>query len=139
MSDVHSPKIRSYNMSKIKGKNTKPELIVRSFLFSEGLRYRLHNRKLPGKPDLVLRKHKTVVFINGCFWHGHKGCKYFVLPKTRTDWWKNKIMNTQIRDTNNIEKLENLGWNTITVWECELKKEKRERTLQRLYTDICKD
>jgi len=91
MADVHSKEIRSFNMSKIKGKDTKPELLVRKFLFSQGFRYRLHDKKLPGKPDVILPKYKTVIFVNGCFWHGHQDCKYFVVPKTRTEWWLNRI------------------------------------------------
>jgi DNA mismatch endonuclease (patch repair protein) len=86
MADVHDKATRSYNMSRIRAKNTKPELLVRKFLHAQGFRFRLHDKKLPGKPDIVLPKHKTVIFIHGCFWHGHKGCKYYVVPKTRTDW-----------------------------------------------------
>jgi len=87
MTDVHNRQTRSYNMSQIKGKNTKPEIMVRKFLFANGFRYRLHDKKLPGKPDIVLPKYKTVIFVNGCFWHGHEGCRYFVVPKTKTEWW----------------------------------------------------
>ena len=87
MADVHSKAVRSYNMSRIKGKDTKPEMLVRKFLFANGFRYLLHVKTLPGKPDIVLPKYKTVIFIHGCFWHGHDGCKYFVVPKTRTEWW----------------------------------------------------
>jgi DNA mismatch endonuclease (patch repair protein) len=85
MMDVHSKEVRSFNMSQIKGKDTKPEMLVRRFLFSKGVRYRLHDKKLPGKPDMVFPKYKKVIFIHGCFWHGHEGCKYFVVPKTRTE------------------------------------------------------
>lgn len=92
MTDVHSSKVRSYNMSQIKGKNTKPEILVRKFLFKKGFRYRINVQKLQGKPDVVLPKYKVVIFVNGCFWHGHEGCKYFVVPKTRTDWWLKKIL-----------------------------------------------
>jgi DNA mismatch endonuclease, patch repair protein len=91
MADVHDKKTRSYNMSQIKGKNTKPEMLVRRFLHANGFRYRLHVKDLPGKPDIVLPKYKTVIFVHGCFWHGHRRCKYFVVPKTRTEWWLNKI------------------------------------------------
>ncbi|MDB5281565.1 MAG: very short patch repair endonuclease, partial [Bacteroidota bacterium] len=91
MADVHSRAIRSFNMSRIKGKDTKPEMLVRRFLHANGFRYKLHDKKLPGKLDIVLPKYKTVIFVHGCFWHGHKNCKYFVVPKTRTDWWLNKI------------------------------------------------
>lgn len=91
MADVHSKKVRSYNMSQIKGKDTKPEMIVRKFLFSKGFCYRVHDRKLAGKPDIVLKKHRTAIFVHGCFWHGHIGCKYYVIPKTSTQWLKEKI------------------------------------------------
>ena len=129
MTDVHSTEIRSYNMSRIKGKNTKPELLVRKFLFANGFRYRLNVKDLPGKPDIVLPKYKTVIFINGCFWHGHKGCRYFVLPKTRTEWWLQKIKGTWQRDKEAEIKLNVLGWKVIVIWECELKKNKYEITL----------
>src|SRR5678816_647392 len=91
MADVHSKEIRSFNMSRIKGKDTKPEILVRKFLFSKGFRYKLHVKSLPGKPDIVLPKYKTVIFVHGCFWHGHEGCKYYVVPKTKTEWWLDKI------------------------------------------------
>ncbi len=91
MADVHSKETRSYNMSQIKSRNTKPEMLVKKFLHAHGFRYRLHVKDLPGKPDLVLPKYKTVIFIHGCFWHGHENCKYFVVPKTRTEWWLTKI------------------------------------------------
>lgn len=132
MADVHEPKVRSYNMSKIKGKDTKPEILVRKFLHANGYRYRLHDKKLPGKPDIVLKKHNSVIFIHGCFWHGHKGCKYFVIPKTRTQWWLNKINRNKEKDKESTETLQKEGWNIITIWECELKKEKCEKTLQEL-------
>ena len=103
MADVHSKEIRSYNMSQIKGKNTKPEMLVRKFLHTNGFRYRLHVKNLPGKPDIVLPKYKTVVFVHGCFWHGHAHCKYFVVPKTRTDWWLNKINSNITNDAKAIK------------------------------------
>ena len=121
MSDVHSPEIRSYNMSRIKGKNTKPEMLVRKYLFAKGFRYRLHCKSLPGKPDIILPKYKTIIFVHGCFWHGHEGCKYFVLPKTRTDWWLNKISNNISNDTRTVSLLQDTGWQVIIIWECELK------------------
>ena len=105
MADVHSPEVRSFNMSMIKGKNTKPEIIVRKFLHSKGFRFRLHKKNLPGTPDIVLAKYKTLIFINGCFWHGHKNCKYFVVPKTRTEWWVTKIAGNKKLDAQNIFKL----------------------------------
>jgi len=119
-------------MSRIKGKNTKPEMLVRKFLHKNGYRYRLNYSKLPGKPDIVLPKYKTVIFINGCFWHGHKGCKFFVVPKTRTEWWVEKIDGTIERDEIKNKELEKMGWNVKTLWECELKPEKRTKTLEDL-------
>lgn len=127
--DVHSKETRSYNMSRVKGKNTKPELLVRKYLFSLGFRYRINDKRLPGNPDIVLPRFKTVIFVNGCFWHGHKGCKYFVVPKTRTDWWLNKINNNQLNDSKNHATLTQQGWQVIIVWECELKPDKRTGTL----------
>lgn len=121
MTDVHDKKTRSFNMSMIKGKDTKPEIIVRKFLFQTGFRYRLNYSKLAGKPDIVLPKFKTAIFINGCFWHGHKDCKYFVVPKTRTEWWLEKIKKTKERDQNNYKLLSESNWNIIVIWECELK------------------
>lgn len=99
MADVHTPEQRSYNMSRIRSKHTKPELLVRRFLFAQGFRYRLHDKKLPGSPDLVLPKYRTVIFVHGCFYHGHEGCRYFVVPKTRTDWWLEKIEKNRRPDT----------------------------------------
>lgn len=136
MADVHEPEVRSYNMSRIRGKDTKPEMLVRKFLFSKGFRYRLHDNKLPGKPDLVMPKYKTVIQIYGCFWHGHKGCKYFVLPKTRTKWWKEKIDRTIDRDKAAAAKLQSEGWKVIVVWECELKPNRREDTMNQLIKKI---
>lgn len=105
MADVHDKITRSYNMSRIRATNTKPEMLVRKFLHAQGFRYKLHDRTLPGKPDLVLPKYKTIIFIHGCFWHGHPNCKYFVVPKTRTDWWLNKI---NINSSNDIKDLKAL-------------------------------
>ena len=136
MADVHTPEIRSFNMSQIKGKNTKPEILVRKFLFSQGYRYRLHDRRLPGKPDIVLPKHKAIVFVHGCFWHGHTNCKYFVVPKTRTDWWMNKISRNKVVDKENKKKLTALGWRVIEVFECELKTQQQEKTLKRILNFI---
>ncbi len=136
MVDVHSKKTRSYNMSMIKGKNTKPEIIVRKFLFKSGLRYRLNVKTLPGKPDIVLRKFKSVIFVHGCFWHGHDNCKYFVIPKTRTDWWSHKIERNKQLDLENLIKLKSDGWKVYTIFECELKKEKINQTLSQLLTQL---
>lgn len=129
MADIHSPEVRSFNMSRIKGKNTKPEMLVRKYLFSKGFRYRLHDKKLPGRPDIVLKKYKTAIFVNGCFWHGHAGCRYFVIPKTRTEWWLDKISKNISNDNINTGKLIEAGWKIITIWECELKPSTAELTL----------
>jgi len=137
MTDVMTPEQRSRCMAAIKGKNTKPEIVVRKFLFSKGLRYRVNNRKLPGSPDIVLRKYRTVVFIDGCFWHGHEGCKYFRLPKSNTDFWRQKIVMNFARDYANNVDLRLAGWRVIRIWECEIKtKSSREETLEKLYLDI---
>jgi DNA mismatch endonuclease (patch repair protein) len=138
MTDVHSQVTRSYNMSRVRSKNTKPELVVRKFLHGQGFRYRLHVSSLPGKPDMVLPKYKTVIFIHGCFWHGHKGCRYFVIPKTRTEWWLQKIKGNQKNDQLSTIQLQVLGWKVISVWECELKKGMKEETLHNLITSISK-
>lgn len=122
MTDTHKPEVRSYNMSRIRSKNTKPELIVRKYLHKKGYRFRLHVKDLPGKPDIVLRKHRTAIFVHGCFWHGHEGCRYFVVPKTRTEWWLAKIKRNQGNDKKAIEKLIAQNWNVIQIWECELRK-----------------
>ncbi len=136
MADVHDDVTRSFNMSQIKSSNTKPELIVRKFLHSKGLRYRLHNKMLPGKPDITLSRFKIVIFVNGCFWHGHEGCDYFRLPKTRTEWWRNKINSNVIRDRKILNELKKNGWNPICVWECDLKPEKRAKTLEDIYYSV---
>lgn len=138
MADVHSKSVRSYNMSRIKGKNTKPELIVRRFLHSAGLRYRLHSKHLPGKPDIILKKYRTVIFVNGCFWHGHRGCRYFVIPKTRTGFWVEKIGRTAKKDKENMKALQQEGWHVIVIWECQLKKEDIDDTLKKLEQEIRK-
>lgn len=132
MTDVHSQEIRSYNMSRIKGKNTKPEIIVRKFLFREGMRFRIHVKNLPGRPDIVLPKYKTVIFVHGCFWHGHEGCKDFVVPKTRTEWWLQKINRNIELDKGNFIKLKNQGWEVFTIFECDLVKNKITNTLTKL-------
>ena len=132
MADVHSKETRSYNMSRIRSKDTKPELLVRKFLHAQGFRYRLHVKDMPGKPDIVLPKYKTVIFVHGCFWHGHEGCKYFVVPKTRTEWWLNKINCNVNHDKSSKELLKTAEWKVLDIWECELKKDKVGETLQQL-------
>ena len=123
-------------MSQIKGKNTKPEILVRKYLFSKGLRFRIHDKRLPGKPDIVLPKYRSVVLIHGCFWHGHEKCKYSSIPKTRTDWWVEKINQTKSNDISIVSSLKNLGWKVFTVWECELKTQNSKSTLEELSKQI---
>lgn len=132
MADVHSPSQRSYNMSRIRGKNTRPELLVRSCLHQNGFRFRLHVSQLPGKPDIVLPRYKTVVLVHGCFWHGHEGCRYFRLPQTRTEFWSEKIARNQANDSKALHQLEAQGWAVIVIWECELKRDKLDETWRRL-------
>lgn len=137
MADIFSPERRKMIMSNIKGKNTKPELLLRRGLHSLGLRFRLHDKSLPGTPDIVLKKFKTAIFVNGCFWHGHDTCKRgILLPKTRTDFWSNKIENNKARDKRNIEQLKTIGWNVIVVFECELKAKNLQNTLKSLQSTL---
>ena len=120
MADIKSPAARSKNMAAIKGKNTKPELLIRKALYARGFRYRLHDTKLPGKPDLVLKKYNAIILIHGCFWHKHD-CYLFKWPATRVDFWKNKIESNVIRDAKQKEAYKELGWKILTIWECALK------------------
>ena len=130
--DRLTPQQRSKNMSAIHSKDTKPEIVVRKGLWSRGFRYRLNDKRLPGHPDLVLRKYRTCIFINGCFWHKHDGCKYFVWPKNHAEFWKEKIEKNAVRDARNYDLLKKAGWHVIVIWECELKPQTRESTLSRL-------
>jgi DNA mismatch endonuclease (patch repair protein) len=116
-------------MSRIKGKNTKPELLVRSFLFSRGFRYRLHVKGLPGKPDILLPKYRTAIMVNGCFWHAHSGCRFSIIPKSNTEMWANKLAQNVSNDFKKVSALKELGWTVVTIWECELKGASREKTL----------
>jgi len=125
-------------MSRIRSKNTKPEIIVRKYLYGAGIRYRLNVKQLPGKPDIVIGKYRIAIFINGCFWHGHNGHSCFVLPKTNTEWWRAKIEKTQARDLKHIDNLINMQWNVIVIWECQLKPKLRDATLLHLSTTISK-
>ena len=125
MADVHDTAIRSYNMSRIKGKDTKPEETVRKYVFSKGFRYRKNVSTLPGKPDIVLPKYKTCIFVHGCFWHKHEGCKYFVWPKSNEEFWKDKLEKNVTRDKNEQAELEKMGWHILIVWECQLKKKNK--------------
>lgn len=121
MADTVSKEVRSRNMAAIKSNDTTPEVAVRKYLFSKGFRYRKNVKGMPGKPDIVLRKYNTCIFVNGCFWHKHEGCKYFVWPKSNTEFWKEKIESNIARDKRNYIKLKEDGWKVIVVWECEIK------------------
>lgn len=137
MADTMTKDQRSRCMAAIKGHDTKPEMIVRRYLFAKGLRYRVNVKKLPGSPDIVLKKYRTVVFVDGCFWHGHEGCRHFRLPKSNELFWRHKIAMNYARDFANTADLRLAGWRVIRVWECEIiTKAKREATLERLYRDI---
>lgn len=124
MADVHSKETRSYNMSHIRSKDTKPEMLVRKFLNENGFRFRLHVKDLPGNPDIVLPKYKTVIFVHGCFWHGHEGCKYYTIPETRKEWWISKINRNKEVDSKSRKVLELEGWKVLEIWGCELKKQR---------------
>lgn len=136
MADVHDKETRSYNMSKIRAKDTKPEILVRKFLFSKGFRFRIHDKKLPGKPDIVLRKYQTVIFVHGCFWHGHDECAYYVVPKSNTDFWVQKIKGNKEKDIKNLAKLISSGWRVITIFECQLKPQTKLKTLNELLSQL---
>ena len=135
MADNHTKEQRSYNMSRIRSKNNAPEEKVRKFLFSKGFRYRKNDKKLPGCPDIVLPKYKTVIFVNGCFWHKHN-CKRFVWPASNEEYWKKKILRNVERDKTNITELKELGWKVLVVWECELKKVAIDKRLETLVDEI---
>lgn len=138
MADKISKETRSRNMSRIQSKNTKPEILVRKYLFARGLRYRLHLKDLPGSPDLVFPKYKKAVFVNGCFWHRHN-CRYATTPKTNREFWLKKFEKNIIRDNKNYITLGEMGWDVIVIWECSLKKNNREETLERLFHCITED
>ena len=139
MTDVLSKEQRKRCMSHVRGKDTKPEVMVRQFLFAQGFRYRLYRKDLPGKPDIVLPKYRTVIFINGCFWHGHSGCKYATIPEANHDFWLAKISGNVERDKTNYAKLFELGWKVVEIWQCELKPKFREQTLNNLLTELRND
>ena len=130
MPDVLTPQQRHRCMSHIRSKATKPEILVRKWLWAHGYRYRLNVKSVPGKPDIVMRKYRTAIFVNGCFWHGHEGCKYFVMPKTNTEFWQNKIAHNRQRDQKNYNTLINAGWQVIILWQCKLTKQELELTMQ---------
>lgn len=134
--DNRSKEARSKNMSHIPSKNTKPEETVRKYLFSKGFRYRKNVNNMPGKPDIVLPKYKTVIFVNGCFWHAHEGCKWFVRPKSREEFWESKFKCNIERDCRNYAALRDMGWKVIIVWECEIRHANKDATLARLVNEI---
>ena len=137
MTDIMTREQRSRCMSAIRGKDTKPEMTVRKYLFSRGLRFRLQVKKLPGRPDIVLPKYRTVIFVDGCFWHGHEGCRYYRLPKSNVEFWQNKISRNIERDRFADAALARLGWRVIRVWECDIRHVSgREEYLEKLYSDI---
>ena len=138
MADNHSKEVRSMNMSHIRSKNTKPEEIVRKYLFSKGFRYRKNVRKLPGCPDIVLPKYKTAIFVNGCFWHKHD-CSRFVWPSSNQEYWIPKISRNVQRDQEHYQELRESGWNVLVLWECQLKKKLFDSTMEQLVRDIKKD
>lgn len=130
--DVLSPQQRHKSMASVHSSNTKPEIIVRKYLWNNGFRYRRNDSRLPGHPDIVLRKYRTCIFVNGCFWHGHENCKYFKIPKTNVGFWTQKINRNRERDKQEQKKLAEMGWHVIVVWECELKTGRRAKTLASL-------
>lgn len=136
MADVHDRETRSFNMSRIRGSNTKPELIVRKFLFSNGFRYKLHDKTLPGKPDIVLPRYRTAIRIHGCFWHGHEGCSYFVVPRTRSQWWLDKINSNKARDERQLKELLDRDMTVLTIFECQLRPKELDGTLSNLVLSL---
>ena len=136
MADVHDKMTRSFNMSQIHGKNTKPEEIVRKYLFAQGLQYRKNDKRYPGHPDIVLPKYKTIIFVHGCFWHLHKGCSRAKLPTSNVEFWRKKLSANAERDIKEKNESEAIGWRVLVVWECQLKKAIREQTLLKLYEQI---
>ncbi|MEZ5034734.1 MAG: DNA mismatch endonuclease Vsr [Chitinophagaceae bacterium] len=132
MADNRTVEQRSYNMSMIRSTNTKPEILVRKFLFKQGFRYRLHSKKLVGKPDIVMPKYNTVIFVHGCFWHGHSNCKLAKVPVSNNSFWVDKIETNKKRDKRNVAKLKKHGWKVFVLWECQLAKNKVENTLNKL-------
>ena len=139
MADTKTPAERSENMSRIRSTNTKPEEIVRKYLFSHGFRYRKNDKRYPGKPDIVLPKYHTIIFVNGCFWHMHEDCTKHAMPKSNVEFWSAKLLRNRDRDAKQHAELEAMGWRVIVVWECELGKKVREERLERLYREIMAD
>lgn len=136
MTDIHTTKVRSYNMSKIRSKNTKPEIVVRKLLFAKGYRFRIHDKKLPSNPDIVLKKYNTVIFVHGCFWHMHESCKFSSVPASNMEYWVPKLTKNAMNDEAAVEILRNLNWKVIVLWECQLRSKVREDTLNNLIEDL---
>lgn len=134
--DKHTKEVRSFNMSRIRRANTKPEMLVRKYLHAAGFRYRKDVKTMPGCPDIVLPRYKTVIFVNGCFWHMHEGCNKFVWPSSNQEYWEKKIRRNKERDVLNTDSLRNEGWNVIVVWECELSKKSADERLKMLCEEI---
>ena len=139
MSDNRTPDQRHRNMAAIHSASTKPEQMLRHSLWSLGFRYRINDKRLPGRPDIVLPKYRTVIFVHGCFWHGHKDCKNYTVPKTNTDFWVAKVARNQERDQEVWRKLEAKGWSVIIVWECQLKKRRMDETVERVKQEIIRN
>ena len=139
MSDKHTPVQRHRNMAAIHSASTKPELTLRLALWHQGFRYRINDKRFPGRPDIVLPKYRTVIFIHGCFWHGHKDCKYDTVPQTNAEFWKAKVARNQERDQEVWRKLEAKGWSVIIVWECQLKKANLEENVARVASEIIRN
>ena len=136
MPDHLTPEQRHNKMSRIRSRDTKPEKKVRKALFRSGFRYRVNVKPLPGSPDIVLPKYRTAIFVNGCFWHGHKGCKYYTVPETNVEFWTDKISKNKERDALNNQRLESLSWSIITIWECELKSNAFDATMDRVISEL---
>ena len=136
MADRFSPEQRGRCMSKIHSASTKPEIKVRKTLFSKGYRFRVNVKTLPGTPDLVLPKYRTVIFVNGCFWHGHNRCNHYTVPETNTDYWVKKVRRNKERDAVNIQRLESLSWSVVTIWECELKSKVLQDTIAKVEAEL---
>lgn len=139
MPDVLTPTQRHRCMSRIRGKATKPEMLVRRWLWAHGYRYRLNVKSVPGKPDIVMRRYRTAIFVNGCFWHGHEGCSQFVMPKSNTDFWRTKIESNRKRDQQNYQLLQESGWQVLVIWQCNLTKDKLEPTMQSIAVALNKN
>lgn len=136
MADVFTPEQRHNCMSKVRSTNTRPEIKLRKALFEKGFRYRVNVKTLPGKPDIVLPKYRTAIFVNGCFWHGHSGCKYYTVPETNVEFWVEKVRKNKERDAVNVQRLESLSWSVVTIWECELKSKAFADTVTRVVGEL---